>query len=108
MTTSKNTATPETSADAVDTNKVETVALDVTLSNGVSVTLDVIKDQGDWAYEAVEAMAEGNYPVMVNAIITRGSKLKLKLSGARVRDFELITEKVSEAIGSIREANDGK
>lgn len=79
-----------------------TASIDVTLSNGAQLTLDVIKDQGDWAYEAVEAMSEMNYPVLVNAILTKKSKFLLRASGARVRDFEMITDKVSEAIGSIR------
>lgn len=86
-------------ATAID---AETVEIEVTLSNGVPLTLDVIRDQGDWSYSAVEAMAEMNYAVLVNAILTPASKLKLKMAGARVRDFEVITDKVSSAIGVIK------
>lgn len=92
-------ATPEKKGGA----ETETFDLEVTLSNGARLTLDVIKDQDDWAYEAVEALAELNYPVLVNAIMTRGSKYKLKAAGARVRDFEMITEKLTEALGVIQD-----
>lgn len=93
--------------DSVETvekssSKVETAPLNVVLYNGASVTLDVIKDQRFWSYEAVEAMAEMNYPVLVNSIITKTSKFKLKAAGAMVIDFEMITEKVAEAIGMIK------
>lgn len=86
----------------------ETIEIPVTLANGTELTLDVIKDQNDWAYEAVEAMAEMNYPVLINAIITRVSKLKLKMAGAKVRDFEMITEKVTGALGSIKSENNSQ
>lgn len=81
---------------------VDTVEIEVTLANGQPLTLEVIKDQNDWSYSAVEAMAEMNYAVLVNAILTPTSKLKLKMAGARVRDFEVITDKVSSAIGVIK------
>lgn len=86
--------------------KSETIEIDVTLTNGAEITLEVIKDQNDWAYEAVEAMAEMNYAVLINAIITRTSKLKLKMAGAKVRDFEMITEKVTGALGSVKSEHD--
>ena len=94
---------PESSTTPAATpKKAETIEIEVTLFNGAEITLEVIKDQNDWAYEAVEAMAEMNYPVLINAIITRTSKLKLKMSGAKVRDFEMITEKVTGALNSIK------
>lgn len=93
---------------AVAPEKVETIEIDVTLANGAEITLEVIKDQNDWAYEAVEAMAEMNYAVLINAIITRASKLKLKIAGANVRDFEMITEKVTGALGSIKSENNSQ
>lgn len=83
--------------------KVDTIELDVTLANGVDLTIEVVKDQADWEISAVEAMAEMNYAVLINSIITRGSKLKLKMAGAKVRDFEMITDKVSGALGVIRD-----
>lgn len=86
--------------------KAETIEIDVTLANGAELTLEVIKDQNDWAYEAVEAMSEMNYAVLINAIITRTSKLKLKMAGAKVRDFEMITEKVTGALGSVKSEYD--
>lgn len=91
---------------AVTPEKVETIEIDVTLANGAEITLEVIKDQNDWAYEAVEAMSEMNYAVLINAIITRTSKLKLKMAGAKVRDFEMITEKVTGALGSVKSEYD--
>ncbi|MFW8622521.1 hypothetical protein ACOI1A_00970 [Corynebacterium glutamicum] len=90
----------------VTPEKVETIEIDVTLANGAELTLEVIKDQNDWAYEAVEAMSEMNYAVLINAIITRTSKLKLKMAGAKVRDFEMITEKVTGALGSVKSESD--
>ncbi|GFK19273.1 hypothetical protein [Corynebacterium glutamicum] len=97
--------------DSVETiekpsNEVETVPFDVVLYNGASVTLDVIKDQRFWSYEAVEAMSEMNYPVLVNSIITKTSKFKLKAAGAMVIDFEMITEKVSETLGMIKKESE--
>lgn len=86
----------------------DTVEIEVTLANGQPLTLEVIKDQNDWSYSAVEAMAEMNYAVLVNAILTPTSKLKLKMAGARVRDFEVITDKVSAAIGAIKAEQDEK
>lgn len=91
---------------AVTPEKAETIEIDVTLANGAELTLEVIKDQNDWAYEAVEAMSEMNYAVLINAIITRTSKLKLKMAGAKVRDFEMITEKVTGALGSVKSEYD--
>lgn len=93
---------PDDDTDGV-TSRVETVEVEVTLANGVTVTLDVIRDQNDWDYFAVEAMQEMNYPVLVNAILTRGSHMKLKMSGAKVRDFEMITQSVSKALNLIRD-----
>lgn len=91
---------------AVTPEKAETIEIDVTLANGAELTLEVIKDQNDWAYEAVEAMSQMNYAVLINAIITRTSKLKLKMAGAKVRDFEMITEKVTGALGSVKSEYD--
>lgn len=96
----EETTTPKTA------DQDETMDITVTLANGTELVLEVIRDQEDWAYEAVEAMAEMNYPVLVNAILTRGSKFKLKAAGAKVRDFEMITEKVSEALGVISSEKD--
>lgn len=93
---------------AAEDTRDATAELDVTLSNGAELTIEVIKDQGDWAYEAVEAMSQMNYPVLINAIITKGSKFKLRAAGARVRDFEMITEKVSEALGVIKDEADAE
>lgn len=93
---------------AVTPEKAETIEIDVTLTNGAEITLEVIKDQNDWAYEAVEAMSEMNYAVLINAIITRTSKLKLKMAGAKVRDFEMITEKVTGALNSIKAEHDAQ
>lgn len=91
---------------AVTPEKAETIEIPVTLANGAEISLEVIKDQNDWAYEAVEAMSEMNYAVLINAIITRTSKLKLKMAGAKVRDFEMITEKVTGALGSVKSEYD--
>lgn len=115
----KNSANPEVVVndveddfeDSVETiekasSAVETVPFDVVLYNGAPVTLDVIKDQRFWSYEAVEAMAEMNYPVLVNSIITKTSKFKLKAAGAMVIDFEMITEKVAETIGMIKKESE--
>lgn len=94
---------PTTAAEeANETTEDPTIEIAVTLSNGAELTINVIKDQNDWAYEAVEAMSQMNYPVLINAIITRVSKLKLKMAGAKVRDFEMITEKVTGALNSIK------
>ena len=57
---------------------------------------------------AVEAMSEMNYAVLINAIITRTSKLKLKMAGAKVRDFEMITDKVTGALNSIKAEYDAQ
>lgn len=102
-TAAQDTAPAGTTPEKKGGVETETFDLEVTLSNGARLTLDVIKDQDDWAYEAVEALAEMNYPVLVNAIMTRGSKMKLKMAGARVRDFEMITEKLTEALGVIQD-----
>lgn len=93
---------------AVKPEKVETIEIDVTLANGVDLTIEVVKDQDDWEISAVEAMAEMNYAVLVNSIITRGSKLKLKMMGAKVRDFEMITDKVSGALRTIGDEHNAK
>lgn len=99
----------EARGDELDVaGRIETVEIQVKLANGSTVPLDVIRDQNDWDYFAVEAMQEMNYPVLVNAILTRTSHLKLKMSGAKVRDFETVTKAVTKALNLIQDEREAK
>lgn len=81
----------------------KTIEVEATLANGNVVTLDVIRDQNNWSYKAVEAFEEMNYAVLVNAILTKPSKMKLEMLGATVRDFKAVTAAVETVFRDMRD-----
>lgn len=102
--TEKKTATAtESKTEKKQVDGMDVAEINVTLANGADVSLDVILDRDNWAYETLQAQAEGNTAALVNGVLTGPSATKLRFAGARVKDFRTIAEAVGEALDFLDE-----
>ncbi|WP_455005666.1 hypothetical protein [Corynebacterium propinquum] len=92
--------------DSVERREPETKKLPVTLTSGQDIEIEILANQDDWAFGAVQAMEQENYATLVGSILTKASRWQLN-NVATVADFRIVSDAISQYLAEMRSDIEG-
>ncbi|MCT1819359.1 hypothetical protein M3B96_10455 [Corynebacterium propinquum] len=92
--------------DSVERREPETKKLPVTLTSGQEIEIEILANQDDWAFGAVQAMEQENYATLVGSILTKASRWQLN-NVATVADFRTVSDAISQYLAEMRSDIEG-
>lgn len=87
--------------DSVKRREPETKKLPVTLNSGQEIEIEILANQDDWSFGAVQAMEQENYATLVGSILTKASRWQLN-NVATVADFRIVSDAISGYLSEMR------
>lgn len=87
--------------DSVKRREPKTKKLPVTLNSGQEIEIEILANQDDWSFGAVQAMEQENYATLVGSILTKASRWQLN-NVATVADFRIVSDAISGYLSEMR------
>lgn len=94
MAEKKKTTKKHADVEVVEAKEPKTKKIPVTLASGREIEIEILADQNDWSFGALEAMEQEHHGTLLSCIMTKASSMQLKSMGT-LEDLRMVVEIVS-------------